>query len=176
MEMFEKVWELLKHFVENYHVVDFVMVIAVAIWGGMLWVRGILPAIIRLGKGLAKRKIAIFAKGDNLASLKNLLTDSGLFKGKNICEIGHDSDIGRAEPASVYLVYWPDWASSYRKILDQKSDGCALVIYAPTSGGKIPDEVMIELDKHRNAVVVNFRGRLLNDIVTAMITTGYGVK
>ena len=29
------------------------------------WSRGIIPAIVRLGNGFAKRKIAIFAKGDH---------------------------------------------------------------------------------------------------------------
>jgi hypothetical protein len=36
-----------------------------------LWARGILPAVLRLGNGLAKRKIAIFAKNDSLTSLKH---------------------------------------------------------------------------------------------------------
>ena len=32
------------------------------------------------------------------------------------------------------------------------------------------------LDKKRNVVVNNFRGRLLNDIVVSMITTSYEKK
>ena len=166
----------LKVVVDLVHDVTVFIVVAGLIWGLILWARGVLPAIIRLGNGLAKRRIAIFAKGDNLSSLKSLLADSNLFNEKNICEISKVEDIGRAEQASVYLVYWQDWTDEYKKILDKKPDGCALIIYAPTSGGRIPDGDMHELDTKRNATVTNFRGRLLNDIVTAMITTGYEKK
>jgi hypothetical protein len=70
-----------------------------------LWARGVIPALLRLGNGLAKRKIAIFAKGDNMSSLTDLLADSKLFRKKNICEIKKKQDVGRAEGASVYLVF-----------------------------------------------------------------------
>ena len=138
-----------------------------------LWARGILPAILRLGNGLAKRKIAIFAKGDNISSLRSLLCDSGLFRQKNILEVTTSSDLGKAEEASVYLVYWHDWADNIDQILNMKPDNCALVIYAPSDKGRIPDEQLKDLDGKRYSAVTNFRGRLLNDIVTAMITTGY---
>jgi hypothetical protein len=136
-----------------------------------LWARGVLPALLRLGNGLATRKIAIFAKNDNLASLKNLLVDSRLFREKNICEIAKNEDFGRAEGASVYLVFWPDWTEGMDEILNKKSDHCALIVYAPQDRGRIPDDQMKRLDGKRNTAVTNFRGRLLNDIVTAMITT-----
>jgi hypothetical protein len=146
------------------------------IWAILLWTRGIFPALLRLGNGLAKRKIAIFAKGDNLSSLKNLLLDSKLFREKNICEVSTSNDIGRAEGATVYLVFWHDWAADIGEILRQKPDECALVVYAPYDRGRIPDQQMEELDGKRHTAVTNFRGRLLNDIVASMITTGYEEK
>src|SRR5258708_14231858 len=76
-----------------------------------LWARGISPALLRLGNGLAKRKIAIFAKGDNSSSLKSLLLDSKLFNEKNIRLIGTPKDISSAESATMLLVYWHDWAT-----------------------------------------------------------------
>ncbi|MCF8054371.1 MAG: hypothetical protein K9K75_04035 [Deltaproteobacteria bacterium] len=142
-------------------------------YAGFLWFRGILPAVLRLGNGLTKRKIAIFAKGDNVNSLKSLLSDSGLFREKNVFEITQKGDLGKAEKASVYLVYWHDWSADIEKILDMKPDSCALIIYAPYDKGRIPDEQMKNLDGKRHSAVTNFRGRLLNDIVTAMITTSY---
>ncbi|MBI2448147.1 hypothetical protein HYV44_01105 [Candidatus Microgenomates bacterium] len=144
------------------------------IWAIILWIKGISPALYRLGNGLAKRKIAIFAKNDNISSLKSLLCDSGLFRDKNIFEITNSGDVGKAEEASVYLVYWHDWADDINQILDKKPDKCALVVYAPYDKGRIPDEQMKKLDGKRHSAVTNFRGRLLNDIVTAMITTSYG--
>lgn len=142
----------------------------------MLWLTGVSPALFRLGIGLAKRKIAIFAKGDNADSLKSLLLDSKLFKEKNICEIKKSEDIGKAEAASVYLVWWQDWRDDIANILDQKPDACSLVVYAHFNQGKIPDEQMKNLDGKRHTAVTNFRGRLLNDIVISMITTSYEKK
>lgn len=138
-----------------------------------LWIKGILPVLLRLGNGLAKRKIVIFAKGDNVSSLKSLLLDSKLFNQKNIFEVTNKVDIGKAEEASVYLVYWPDWIDGIAEILNKKPDKCAMVVYAPYDKGKIPDEQMKNLDGTRHTAVTNFRGRLLNDMVSFMITTSY---
>lgn len=143
------------------------------IWGFSLWARGISPALFRLGNGLAKRKIALFAKGDNLSSLKHLLIDSKLFKEANIYEISKPGDIGRAESATMYLVVWHDWVEDIAEILRQKPDRCALIVYAPYDRGRIPDDQMKALDGKRHTAVTNFRGRLLNDIVASMITTSY---
>ncbi len=154
-------------------VADTIVLMGVIIWGIVLWVRGISPALYRLGNGLAKRKIAIFAKGDNSTSLQGLLCDSGLFKEKNIILITGDDDLGRAEKASVYLVFWHDWTEQIDKILDIKPDKCALVVYAPYDKDKIPTDQMKKLDGKRHTAVTNFRGRLLNDVVTSMVTTSY---
>lgn len=40
------------------------------IYAVALWANGVLPALLRLGNGLAKRKIALFAKGDNVPVLR----------------------------------------------------------------------------------------------------------
>jgi len=148
-----------------------VIVIILFIAGIITWIAGISPALYRLGNGLAKRKIAVFAKGDNVSSLKSLLTDSKLFKQKNIFEITSKTDIGKADDASVYLVFWNDWKDDISEILNKKPDKCPMVVYAPYSDGRIPDDQMINLDGKRHTAVTNFRGRLLNDIVTSMITT-----
>jgi len=153
--------------------IDTVILIALIIYGVYLWFSGILPAIIRLGNGLATRQIAVFAKNDNLGSLMHLLKDSGLFKDKNICPISKTEDLGRAERISLYLVFWPDWSDAIDEILRMKPDSCPLIVYAPFDHGKIPVDVMKNLDGKRNTAVTNFRGRLLNDMVTAMITTSY---
>lgn len=149
------------------------LVVAAFIWGVILWAKGISPALLRLGNGLAKRKIAIFAKGDNLSSMKKLLKDSKLFSEKNICEITKKEDVGICEQATLYLVFWHDCTDYIDEILRRKPDGCALIVYAPRNLGALTSEQMEKLDGHRHTAVSNFRGRLLNDIVTAMITTSY---
>jgi hypothetical protein len=153
--------------------VETAILIVGIIYAIVLWVRGVFPALLRLGNGLAKRKIALFAKGDNGSSLKHLLMDSKLFKQKNICEITKREDVGRAEDSTLYLVYWPDWGGDIDEILRQKPDSCPLVVYAPYDQGRIPDAQMKLLDGKRHTAVTNFRGRLLNDIIGFLITTSY---
>lgn len=139
----------------------------------ILWARGIAPVLIRLGTGLARRKIALFAQGDEASSLENLLKDSKLFKHTNIRIITSEADLGRAEGASIFLVYWPHWKNSIQQILPKKKDSTVLVVYMPQDQGFIDADNIALLSKQRNAVVNNFRGRLLNDIITGMITTSY---
>lgn len=147
--------------------------IAALLWGFYAWFKGILPAIIRLGMGLAKRKIAIYAKGDNFSSLKDLLVDSKLFNEKNIIQISKEGDMAKGEQATLFLVYWPDWKNTLEKILGYKNDSVGFIVYAPQSEGFIPPNQMNTLNNHRNTIVTNFRGRLLNDIVVSLITTSY---
>lgn len=137
----------------------------------ILWVRGIAPVLVRLGNGLSRRKIAIFASGDNLRSLEDLLHDCRLFDKANLIGIGTEGDIGKCEEATIFLVNWSDWHEQIESILRQKRDGTALVVYA--SPGSIPNDTMARLGNERNVAVCNFRGRLLNDLVTSMITTSY---
>jgi len=159
--------------IENIGIAQTVFWLAVVVMGAWGILSGILPVLIRLGRGLAKRKIAIFAKGDRLQSLKALLLDSKLFKVKNIKEISSVSDVGRAECCTVFLVFWDDWKDDIEIILDEKYDSTALVVYAPLELGNIPQKRMYEIGERRNVTVTNFRGRLLNDIVVSMITTSY---
>ena len=163
--------EIIKTILDLSGYISTVIVLVGTVAGIIVWLRGIFPALYRLGNGFAKRKIAIFAKGDNVVSLKSLLTDSKLFRQKNIFGITCKEDIGKAEEASIYLVNWHDWANDISEILNKKPDKCAMVVYAPYDKKRIPDEQMKNLDGKRHTAVTNFRGRLLNDIVTAMITT-----
>lgn len=149
------------------------VVVATIIYGVVLWIKGILPAVYRLGNGLAKRKIAIFAKNENFTSLKNLLVDSGLFNEKNICHVSKKEDINSCEKSTVYLVYWKDFSENIDEILIKKKDSCPLIVYSPKNDGLIPQDQVEKIDGHRNTALSNFRGRLLNDIVTALITTSY---
>jgi len=144
-----------------------------AIYAAYLCVSGFLPVLIRLGNGLKKRKIAIFAKGDAAESLAVLFEDSKLFSTKNIIRIADNGDFGRAEDASVFLVHWPDWPDDFDSIVAKKGDRTPLVVYAPQGKGFLPEASIALLERHRNVVLANLRGRLLNDVVISLITTAY---
>lgn len=166
-------WDTLKTILDYLGYIATVLVIVSAIGAFILWARGIAPVLIRLGNGLSRRKIAVFAKGAMLSSLEDLLRDSKIFNHTRIIKIGHRGDIGKAEPATVYLVYWPDWKDELAEIAANKPDAVALIVYAPHEHGQIPRDIMIAIEQQRNVIVNNFRGRLLNDIVVSMITTSY---
>ncbi len=151
-----------------------VIFLVTLIGGVYAWVRGILPALLRLGYGLSRRKIAIFADVDHMGSLESGLIDTKLFNKRNVIEILSDGDIGRAEQATVFLIFWHDWPSAViSEILAAKKDATALVVYAPLDLGRIPDDKLKALNSKRNVTLVNFRGRLLNDIVVSLMTTSY---
>lgn len=149
------------------------IVVATVITAIYYCVRGFVPVLIRLGNGLWKRRIAVFAQGDNLTNLVTLLNESKLFNRTNIIKITGEDQIEDAEKASVFLVHWPDCQKYIQTILGKKRENTSLIVYAPPDGGPIPPENMNELALRKNVVVNNFRGRLLNDIVISMITTGY---
>lgn len=132
---------------------------------------GIIPPLVRLGMGLSRRKIAIFAKSDNLKMVHNLLEGAKLFKKKNITDISSLGDLGRAEKSTLFLIVWNDWKDDMDEVLRAKKGDTALVIYAPP--GAIPPGEFAKLDTQLNVMVSNFRGRLLNDIIVCLMTTGY---
>jgi len=138
-----------------------------------LWIKGVTPALLRLGNGLAKRKISIFAGYNNLESLKSLLVDSKLFNQKNIIGITKEEDFGKSEQSTLYLVYWPDWEEKALEILRLKKDKEVFILYAPKDSGLVPDNMLGQMDKKRNVIITNFRGRLLNDVVSSIITSSY---
>lgn len=138
------------------------------------YAKGFIPVWIRLGKGLSKRKIAVFAE-DEFNSLKSTLVDSGLFREANIVKINKNS-IKKSKDLTLFLVHWSCFESEIEKILEMKDDSDALVIYAPQSEGRIGPAELERINNERNTIVVNFRGRLLNDILVSMITTGYKMR
>lgn len=136
-----------------------------------LAVTGVLPVWYRLGRGLADRKIALFAEQD-FDDLQSMLIDSHLFKAQNVVRMTKGS-IAKAQHMTLLLVHYQPFQDSIDAILRIKNDSDALIIYAPQDEGRIADDVLKNINAQRNAIIVNFRGRLLNDILTSMMTTGY---
>ena len=137
-------------------------------------IRGVIPVLWRLGRSLHNRKIALYSES-NGPSLKTMLTDSKLFKEKNIHIIGKE-EISKGLNYSMMIIYYPDFKESIKEVIRHKRDEDSLIVYAPRSEGSIKDEILNMINKQRNSIIVNMRGRLLNDVLTAMITTNYGKK
>ncbi len=135
------------------------------------WIFGITPIVFRLGIALWKRKIAIFGSAEVFESIKASLTDSKIFKEKNIVHIKLDN-IDKAKDETIFLVDWETFGDKVEQIFSaRKNHQTAIVIYAKPAS--IPQDKMNDIANRANTVVVNFRGRLLNDILTSLITTSY---
>jgi len=143
----------------------------IAVYTLFLVIKGILPVWYRLGLGLSKRKIAIFAEKE-FENLRDMLIDSKIFKTSNIFKIDKQS-IKKANSITLFLIHWKSFNKEIDEILSMKNDSDALIIYAPQSEGFIDKDILERLNLERNTIIVNFRGRLLNDILTSMITTSY---
>jgi len=139
-----------------------------------LFLKGILRVWWRLGLGLSRRKIAVFADQE-FGELRSLLVESGLFQDKNVIQITK-SALKRAQAYDMFLVHWKAFANEIDEILKMKDNSTALIVYAPQSEGFIDKPLMEKISAERNAIVVNLRGRLLNDVLVSMITTGYKAK
>ena len=157
-------------FVGTASTVYLILTAVIFLWGIF---SGFLPVLVRLGWGLWNRKVAIVARGDNLSNLVALLTDSRLFKLDNIIRVAGSDQLEAIDRSTVILLHWADCGSDIEEILPRKKENTPLIIYAPVGAGRIPDEVMVRLETRKHVFVTNFRGRLMNDVVTSMITTSY---
>ena len=137
-----------------------------------LFLKGVIPVLYRLGMGLSKKKIAIFAQDSEFNELKRLLLQSEIFKEKNIIQITKNN-IEAASGLNVFLVYWKDSKEIFDQIKVRKSKDTPLIIYAPPQDPSVDEENMCVINNTMNAILVRFKGRLLNDILVSLMTTSY---
>ncbi len=123
----------------------------------------------RLGRGLSNRKIAVFANSE-FPDLKIMLLRSKLFRKKNIEQFGKGS-VRTAADYSLLMVHYKPFASQIDEILRIKKDTSALILYCPKGDGDIKSEDVNRICSHPNVFLANFKGKLLNDLFVAMITT-----
>ena len=86
------------------------------------------------------------------------------------------SSAASGDKYSLHLVHYHSGQSYLSDVLKNVKSGHALLIYAPKNEGFIPKDHLEEINKKQNVVVVNFKGRLLNDLLNAMITTSFQQK
>jgi len=143
----------------------------------VFWFLGIAPLLWRLGYGRWLRKIAIVAGGNFFDQLRKDLVDSGVFRESNISQIS-SSSLAEVKEHNLLLVHYQSFSKQQIKtILANKNSKAGMVFYfpefSPKKGKVIPDEMLKQITNTENTTVVNFRGRLLNDIMTTLITTSY---
>jgi len=141
------------------------------------WILGITPLLWRLGIGRWSRKIAIAANSETYNSLRTDLVDSGIFREKNISQISKNH-LSKVTDHNLILVHYQSSnVQEIKTMLSNKKSKAGMIFYypeySPQEGKEIPCEMAKDISSKENATIVNFRGRLLNDIITTMITTSY---
>jgi 5S rRNA maturation endonuclease (ribonuclease M5) len=132
---------------------------------------GVTPLVFRIGKAIWRRKVAIIGSSEAFSSLTDCITDTNIFKRNNVIHIPTDN----IEKVKEYTILLVDWETSGNQIeqifIARKNHNTAVIIFA--KAGSIPHEKMAEIANRSNTVVVNFKGRLVNDILNSLITTSF---
>lgn len=147
---------------------------ALAIGFVVLAIMGLVRPAFRFGKGIAWKKVFIEADGNTRQELKGDLERSGIIRKKNILEKtdGQISDLVGAR--LLVLEYGYLGEENVDKIVSQKCSDCGVLIYAKHK--EISDESMEKLNRAQHVSVVNFRGRLVNEILLLLISTSFARK
>jgi hypothetical protein len=142
------------------------------------WILGISPLLYRLGLGRWLRKITIVATSEEYASLKADMVDSGVFRDKNINHISKQ-DLSKVKDAGLLLVHYGSFDEKQIKIIiSNKKSEAGMVVYFPgfSQTNRIPDDIAKLINNEPHTVLVNFRGRLINDVLTTLLSTSYAKK
>jgi len=142
------------------------------------WILGISPLIYRLGLGRWRRKIAIAAKDESYNFLQTDLVDSGVFREKNIHQISTGT-LSKIKEANLLLVHYGSFTEAQIKtIIRNKRSSAGMVVYFPdfSPTNRIPDDIAKLINNEPHTVLVNFRGRLINDILVTLLSTSYEKK
>lgn len=132
---------------------------------------GVTPLVFRIGKAIWLRKVAIIGSTEAFSTLRDCITDTKIFKHSNVIHIPIDN-IDKSKQHTILLVDWETCGNQIDQIFSTRiNHNTAVIIFA--KAGTIPNEKMTEIANRSNTVVVNFKGRLLNDILNSLITTSF---
>lgn len=166
----------LKLFIDIIGVLTTLFAITLFIWAIISWSMGVFPLFLRIGFGRWSRKIRIAAKNETYENLRTDLIDTGIFREKNIDQITNKS-LAKIKNSSLVLVHYQSFSEEEIKtILSYKKSSAGFVFYFPEFSSPenvISKEMMKIMNNEQFTTVVNMRGRLINDIVTTLLSTSY---
>ena len=177
--MIETIYQFFNHpFFIIFGGISATLIIIVVILNFIFLILGIAPLLLRLGYGRWIRKIAIVAKAETYNNLKKDLVDSGIFRKGNISPIITNQSLSDIKNHDLLLVHYQSFTEEeINIILGNKKSNAGMIFYypefSPQDGKSIPNEMRNKISNNPNTTIVNFRGRLLNDIITTLITTSY---
>ncbi|WP_165047491.1 MULTISPECIES: hypothetical protein [unclassified Adlercreutzia] len=147
---------------------------ALAIGFVVLAVMGLVRPAYRFGKGIAWKKVFIVANDNTRQELKGDLERSGILRKRNI-RVKTDGQISDLAGARLLILeYGYLGEKKVQEIVSNKCSDCGVLIYAKHK--EISDESMSKLNRSQHVSVVNFRGRLVNEILLLLISTSFARK
>lgn len=151
----------------------------VTIFGGIAlflgWLSGVFLVMKRLGLGRWYRKILIVSTNDGGQTLKKDLVDSGVFREKNIT-IANDNNLADIKDGDLILYDYWKLPECINDVLRNKQKGAGLIVYSSANKQSVPGDVVEMVNKEPFTVLVNMRGRLVNDILITLMSTSYDKK
>lgn len=143
------------------------------------WCIGIFPLLKRLGLGRWFRKVFIAADIDNYQTIKNDLVESGVFREKNISQI-NDKSLSKVKDVDLIILHYQSFtASQIKQVIADKKNDAGLVIYFPEFNppiNMVPKDMLENINNHTYVILVNMRGRLINDVLITLMSTSYDKK
>jgi hypothetical protein len=112
----------------------------------------------------------------NFSSLRTDLVDTGIFREKNIYQIKGNT-LSKVKEATLALVHYQSFSEKeIEAILNNKKSNAGFIFYFPEfvpEQNVIPVETVKLINNEQFTTIVNMRGRLMNDIVTTLLSTSY---
>lgn len=137
-------------------------------------ITGLLKAMWRFGIGVAWRKVFIVADADARDELQGDLMRSGIVRKRNIKTMTRGQISNLKGARLIILDYGYLEEDETVRIVSQKDSDCGVLVYAKP--GTIPGEVMEKLNLSQHVSVVNFRGRLVNEVLILLLSTSFSRK
>jgi len=167
--------EAIKAFLELVGLITTLIAVLTFFAAVIAWILGISPLLFRLGLGRWRRKITVLSNSDDFASLRDDLVSSGVFRAKNIDHVTGKS-LSKVSECNLLLVDYGSFTDKQMKtIIKNKKSSAGMIVYFPdfSPTNRVPDDVMKLINDEPHSVLVNFRGRLINDILITLLSTSY---
>lgn len=141
----------------------------------IFWALWVAPLLFRLWFWRWFRKIAVVSNNEYFSKIEKDLKDSGIFR--KIIPI-YNSSISEVNEHDLLVVHYDSFTEDeIKEILSYKKSKAGMIFYYPEFDPATWKQISKEISKliwtKENTTIVNFRWRLLNDIVTTLITTSY---
>lgn len=137
-------------------------------------IAGLIRPLFRFGWAAWKKQVYIIAGTETGNMINDDLQRSGIVKKKNI-KCKNDKQIGDIKDSRLTILDYSYLGSEKSiDIIKNKKANCGAIVYA--SPGEIKPNDMKRLNEIQHVSVVNFRGRLVNEVLVLLMSCSFSKK